>query len=53
MTLVEFLLQDSLVKTSFFNETFLLTDTSIKVTPKMLFHSLHNVDLQFDIKKLT
>ncbi len=45
MTLARFSLQDSLEKVRFFEETFSLTDTSIKVVLGMLFLTLSNANL--------
>ncbi len=49
-----FLLQNSLEKVWFFENTFLLVDTSMEVVLGMLFLSLSNVDIKFaELKKLT
>lgn len=45
MVLAKFLLQDSIEKVRFFEETFLLADISMKVVLKMLFLSVSNIDL--------
>ncbi len=47
MTSAKFSLQDSLGKVRFFEETFLLTDTSIEVVLGMPFLSLNNADVEF------
>ncbi len=53
MASASFLLQDSLGRVRFFEETFLLTDTSMKVILGMLFLSLSNKDVEFaDQEKL-
>ena len=49
-----FLLQDSLKKVQFFEETFLLADTSMKMVLGMPFLSLSNADVEFaELKKTT
>ncbi len=47
------LLQDSLGRVWFFEETFLLADTSIEMVLEMLFLALSNADFQFSAEKLT
>ncbi len=44
MALTRFLFQDSLGRVRFFEETFLLTDTSIEIILEILFLALNNVD---------
>ncbi len=53
MASARFSLQDSLGKDRFFEETFLLADTSMKVVLRMPFLALSNADFQFDVEKLT
>ncbi len=54
MTSAKFSLQDSLGKVQFFEETFLLADTSMEVVLGIPFLSLSNVDVKFaDLGKLT
>ncbi len=53
MVSASFLLQDSLKKVWFFEETFLLANTSIKVVLEIPFLALTNADFQFGAKKLT
>ena len=48
-----FSLQDSLGKVRFFEETFLLADTSMKVVLRILFLALSNADFQFEAERLT
>ncbi len=48
-----FSLQDSLGRVRFFEETFLLADTSMEVVLRMLFLALNNADFQFSAKKFT
>ena len=50
---VRFSLQDSLGRVGFFEETFLLADTSMEVVLAMPFLSLSNADFQFGAEKLT
>lgn len=53
MALASFLLQDSLERVRFFEETFLLSDTSIRVVLEMPFLSLNNIDVKFaELRKL-
>lgn len=52
MTSASFLLQNSLRKVQFIEETFLLANASMKVVLGMLFLSLCNADLWFDVKEL-
>ena len=51
MATAEFSIQDKLSRARFFEETFSLADTSIKVVLGMLFLTLSNADIQFDTKK--
>ncbi len=54
MASARFLIQDSLGKVRFFEETFLLADTSIEVVLGMPFLSLSNVNVEFaELGKLT
>ena len=53
MTIAGFSIQDGLGKIRFFEETFLLADTSMDVVLGMLFLSLSNADVQFDTGNLT
>ena len=53
MAVAAFLLQNSLGKVRFFEETFLLADTSIKVALGMPFLALSNADIQFGAGRLT
>ncbi len=54
MVTASFLLQDSLKRVRFFEETFLLTDTSIEVVLIMPFLSFSNTDVEFaELEKLT
>ena len=53
MTIAGFSMQDGLGKFRFFEETFLLADTSMDVVLGMLFLSLSNADVKFDIGNLT
>ena len=53
MTIAGFLIQDELGKIRFFEETFLLADTSMDVVLGMPFLSLSNADVQFDTGNLT
>lgn len=46
-------IQDSLRRVWFFEETFLLVDTNMKVILEMLFLALSNAYVQFDIKKFS
>lgn len=48
-----FLPQDRLGKIWFFEETFLLANTSMEVVLEMLFLFFSNTDFQFDVKKHT
>ncbi len=48
-----FLVQDKLGRIRFFEETFLLADTSMEVVLKMSFLAFSNADIQFDAKSLT
>ncbi len=53
MVSASFSLQDSLGRAQFFEKTFLLTDTSMKVVQEMPFLALSNADVQFSAEKLT
>ncbi len=53
MVSASFSLQDSLRKVWFFEETFLLANTSMEVVLEMLFLALSNADSQFGAEKLT
>ncbi len=53
MVSTSFLLQDSLGRVRFFEETFLLADTSIEVVLGMPFPALNNADFQFVAEELT
>ena len=53
MVITVFQVIDKLGCSWFFQETFLLTDTNIKVVLDMLFLTFSNVDVQFAEKKLT
>ncbi len=53
MTSASFSLQDSLGRVWFFEETFLLADTSIKVVLGMLFLALNNANILFGTEELT
>ncbi len=48
-----FSIQDSLEKVRFYEETFLLGDTSIKVVLGMPFLAFSNSDIQFKAERLT
>ncbi len=53
MTSARFSFQDSLGRVRFFEETFLLADTSMEVVLEMPFLALSNADFQFGAKELT
>ncbi len=53
MVSASFSLQDSLGRARFFEETFLLADTSMEVVLGMPFLALSNADFQFSAEKLT
>ncbi len=54
MASASFSLQDSLGRVRFFEETFLLVDTSMEVVLEMPFLSLSNADIEFaELGKLT
>ena len=53
MTIAGFLIQNGLCKIRFFEETFLLADTSMEVVLRMPFLSLSNADEQFNTRNLT
>ena len=52
MVIIGFLVEDRLEKVWFFEEIFLLANTSIKVILEMLFLTLFNTDIWFAEKKL-
>lgn len=47
MTSTKFLIYDSLEKVQFFEEIFLLTNTSMEIVLELSFFSLNNADLEF------
>ena len=53
MVIAGFSIQDKIGKIRFFEETFLLLDTSMEVVLGMLFLALNNTDIQFDIESFT
>ena len=53
MVIVAFQVKNKLGKARFFQETFLLANTSMKVVLRMPFLTLSNVDIQFAEKELT
>ncbi len=53
MAIAAFSLQDSLEKVRFFEETFLLAYTSMKVVLGMPFLAISNADIQFGVEKFT
>ncbi len=53
MAVVAFPLQDSLGKVWFFEETFLLANTSMKLVLGMSFLAISNADIQFGAERLT
>ena len=53
MVSASFLLQDCLVRTRFFEKTFLLADTSMEMVPTMRFLAFSNADFLFGVEKLT
>ena len=53
MVLVSFQAEDKLRRACFFQETFLLADTSIEVVLGMLFLTFSIADIQLDKKKFT
>ena len=53
MVIAGFLVQDSLTKVWFFEETFLLANTSMEVVLEMPFLILSDIDIQFAEKKFT
>lgn len=53
MVIAKISLEDSQKKIWFFEKTFLLADSSIKVVLGMLFLALSNANLQYSIEKLT
>ena len=53
MTILESLIKDGLGKIRYFEQNFLLADTSMNVVKGMLFLSLSNADVLFDTKNLT
>lgn len=48
-----FFCQDSYTKVQFFEKTFLLADTTMKMVLGMPFLSLSNVDIEFHTRKIT
>lgn len=52
IVLASFLVQNKFRKVWFFEESFLLADTSMKIVPRMFFLTLSNVDVQFVEKKI-
>ena len=53
MTIAGFSIQDNLGRARFFDETFLLADTSMEVVLGMPFLALSNADIQFDTESFT
>lgn len=53
MVIVEFSIQNKLVKFDFFEETFLLADNSMNVVLKMPFLALNNAKIQIDTENFT
>lgn len=53
IVVTSFLVQDSLGKNRFFEETLLLANTSMDVVLGMPFLTLSNTDIQFGVEKLT
>ena len=53
MTIAGFSIQDKLDRAQFFEETFLLANTSIKVVLGMFFLALSNADILFDTESFT
>ena len=53
INIAEFSTQDRLGKMRFFEENFLLADTSMDVVLEMPFLSFSNADVQFDMGNLT
>ena len=53
MVFDSFQVKDKLGRDRFFQETFLLADTSMKVVLNMLFLTLSNADIQFAERELT
>ncbi len=54
MALTRFSIQDSLERVRFFEETFLLADTSMVVVLRMSFLSISNANIEFaELEKLT
>ena len=53
MVIAGFLIQDKMGKIRFFEETFLLADTSMEVVLGISFLALNNADIQFDTESFT
>lgn len=53
MTIIKFSIWDKFGKIQFFEEIFLLADTSIEVVLNMLFLILSNAEIQFDTRSFT
>ena len=53
MVLTSFQVENSVGKACFFQETFLLADTNVKLILKMLFLTFSNIDIKFVEKELT
>ena len=53
MTIVGFSIKDKSDRARFFEETFLLVDTNMKIVLKMPFLALSNANIQFDIDSFT
>ena len=53
MVIAGFQIEDKLGRARFFQESFLLADTSMEVILRMPFLTLSNADIQFTEKKLT
>ena len=53
MVIAGFSIQDKTGKIRFFEETFLLADTSMEVVLGMLFLALSNANIQFDTESFT
>ena len=53
MVIAGFEVEDKLGKARFFQKSFLLTETNMKVVSKMLFLTFSNINIQFVEKKLT
>lgn len=53
MVIVDFQVQDKLEKARFFQKTFLVADTSVKVIFEMFFLTLSKIKVDFTERKLT